>query len=370
MVEKLKSIAKTIVNYSLELKADEKVLIICQSVIASPLVKALITEICNQKAIPNVNIVDQEIGALLLENTTAKRVELIKKISQFEIDNYDAFINIKYSVNDYEAKNINNDIISMIGEQLKDISDIRINERKWVLINYPSILDAYKSKMKIEEFHSYALKVMDINYQQMAVDIKPLKELMEKTDKVRITGKDTDLVFSIKDMPVIPCVGKNNIPDGEIFTAPIKNSVNGYITYNTPAPYRGKIYTNIKLTFKDGKIISATCNENDEDLNRIFNTDEDSRYIGEFAIGLNPLITEPMGDILYDEKIIGSIHFTPGRSYRDSYNGNNSSIHWDLVLIQRPEYGGGNIYFDDVLIRENGLFVLEELKHLNYGLTG
>ncbi len=368
MNDKLQILANTIVNYSLGLKKNEKVLITCFSLEAIDLVKYIVKEAFMRDSIPYVNIIDQEISALLFEKTSLERVNLLKNIGKFEIDNYDAFINIRYNINDYEIKNVNTNTLRMIGENLKEINDIRINNRKWVLLNYPSKLDAFKSKMKICEYFNYAFDVMIIDYKQMNIDILPLKGLMEKTDKVRITAQDTNLTFSIKNMPIIPCIGERNIPDGEIFTAPIKNSVNGYITYNTPSPYQGRVFTKVKLIFKDGKIIEATCNEDNNDLNKIFDIDEGSRYIGEFSIGLNPLVKKPMGDILYDEKIIGSIHFTPGNSYKESYNENESSIHWDMVLIQRKEYGGGNIYFDDVLIREDGLFVIEELKHLNYGL--
>jgi aminopeptidase len=154
------------------------------------------------------------------------------------------------------------------------------------------------------------------------------------------------------------------VPDGEVYTAPVKNSVNGKITYNTPSPYQGIFHQQVSFTFKDGKIIEATSDQTDK-LNEVLDTDEGARYIGEFALGLNPAIKEPMGNILFDEKIRGSLHFTPGDSYDETENGNSSSVHWDLVLIQRPEYGGGEIYFDDVLIRKDGIFVINELKGLN-----
>ncbi len=195
--------------------------------------------------------------------------------------------------------------------------------------------------------------------------MQSLKTLMEKTDKVRLVAPGTDLTFSIKGMPAIPCAGDCNIPDGEVFTAPIKDSVNGVIQYNTASPYQGTVFSNVCLEFKDGKIIKATADNNVEQLNEIFNSDEGARYVGEFAIGVNPLIQHPMGDILFDEKIDGSLHFTPGQAYEEADNGNRSAIHWDLVLIQRPEYGGGSIYFDDVLIRKDGRFVLSELECLN-----
>ena len=187
---------------------------------------------------------------------------------------------------------------------------------------------------------------------------------MNRTDKVRIVGEGTDLTFSIKDIPAIPCAGEMNIPDGEVYTAPVKDSVNGVLRYTAPSLYQGFTFENITLTFENGKIVKATSNDT-ERINSIFDTDEGARYIGEFAIGVNPYITTPMKDILFDEKIMGSFHFTPGNSYDDAPNGNKSSIHWDLVCIQTPEYGGGEIYFDDVLIRKDGLFVVDELKCLN-----
>ena len=233
------------------------------------------------------------------------------------------------------------------------------------MLNYPSELDAYKAGMTTEEFYNYSLDVMNVNYKEMYEDIKPLKKLMEKTDKVHITGPGTDITFSIKGLPAIPCCGTANIPDGELYTAPVKNSVNGKITYNTKSPYRGKVFNNVSLEFKDGKIINATCDGDNEALNEIFDTDSGSRYVGEFSLGFNPMVKEAIGDILYDEKIMGSLHFTPGTCYADCDNGNKSSVHWDLVLIQRKDHGGGEIYFDDVLIRKDGKFVLDELKHLN-----
>lgn len=218
--------------------------------------------------------------------------------------------------------------------------------------------------MSTEQFEDFYFNVCNLDYSKMDKAMDALVELMNKTDKVRLTGVDTDLSFSIRDIPSIKCSGQMNIPDGEVYTAPVRDSVNGKITYNTPSPYNGFTYENVQLTFKDGKIIEATAND-PERINKIFDTDEGARFIGEFAIGVNPFIQHPMQDILFDEKIDGSFHFTPGQAYEDAYNGNNSNIHWDMVMIQRPEYGGGEIYFDDVLIRKDGRFVIPELDALN-----
>lgn len=368
MEEKIKELSKKIVDYSLKIKENDRVLITTMTSQPNPLVKALIRDITNKKGLPFVRYNDPEIGTLMSELTNEKRIETLKKLGQNDIDNYDVFINIRYTTNDYENSLVNPEITKKTGEALVDINDIRINERRWVLLNYPSKLDAYKASMTTDKYMDYALDVMNVDYSDLYERIKPLKELMEKTDNVRIVSPGTDITFSIKDMPAIPCCGTCNLPDGEIYTAPIKDSVNGTITYNTKSPYSGTVFSNVKLTFKDGKIVECSADNNQEKLESIFDTDAGSRYIGEFAFGLNPLVLNPMGDILFDEKIIGSIHFTPGMAYKDAFNGNVSSVHWDLVLIQRSDYGGGEIYFDHTLIRKDGLFVLDELKHLNYNL--
>ena len=365
MDESLKKLSNTIVDYSLKVKENDKVQITYENKACTKFVKYLIKDIYHNGGIVNTKLVDSEISSLIMENANSNQIDHMVEIKKFEAENYDCFIHICYNENEYEGKDIKSSTRMELGKKSEIYDDIRINKRRWVLLNYPSKLDAYKAKMKKDEFFDYAMKVMNVDYEAMQTNMKPLKELMEKTDKVRIVGPGTDLTFSIKGLPAIPCLGECNIPDGEVYTAPVKNSVNGYITYNTPSPYQGYVYENIRLDFKDGQIVNCNCKDNVKQLKQIFNTDEGARYVGEFSFGLNPEILYPMGDILYDEKIKGSIHFTPGRCYEDCDNGNRSSVHWDLVLIQREDYGGGEIYFDDVLIRKNGLFVLDELKNLN-----
>jgi aminopeptidase len=243
-------------------------------------------------------------------------------------------------------------------------SDQRVNHTKWCIMRYPSHSMAQLANMPTEYFEDFYFDVCNLDYKKMSKAMDPLVKLMNETDKVRITGKNTDLSFSIKGINAIKCDGKMNIPDGEVYTAPVKDSVNGIITYNCPAVYQGVTFENISLEFSNGKIVKATASDT-ERINEIFDTDEGARYVGEFAIGVNPFIDIPMKDTLFDEKIKGSLHFTPGSCYEDCSNGNNSSIHWDLVFIQRPEYGGGEIWFDDKLIRKDGLFVIDELKGLN-----
>ena len=365
MDERLKKLSNTIVNYSIDVKENDRVLIQYENSICNPLIKCLIKDIYKNKGIPFVKLVDKELQTLIKENATSKVIDENVKMKKYEVDNFDCFIRICYTENEYEDKDVSLDIRKEWGLKSREVDDIRINKRRWVLLNYPSLIDAYKARMKYDDFYNFSIDVMNVDYKSLNEKIKPLKELMEKTDKVRIISPETDITFSIKNMPAIPCCGTCNIPDGELYTAPIKDSVNGVITYNTLSPYSGTVFNNVKLEFKDGKIINASASDNNDKLEEIFNTDEGARYVGEFSLGFNPLIKDPMGDILYDEKIMGSIHFTPGTCYADCDNGNTSSVHWDLVLIQTKKYGGGEIYFDGVLIRKDGKFVLDELKQLN-----
>ena len=242
----------------------------------------------------------------------------------------------------------------------------RVNHTRWCVLRWPTPSMAQLAQTSTEAFENFYFNVCTLDYARMDAACKPLSQRMAKTDKVYIKGPgDNDLTFSIKGIPNIPCCGDLNIPDGECFSAPVKNSVNGVIHYNTSTLYNGQTFDNVRLTFKSGKIVDASADQNSDKLNAIFDTDEGARFVGEFAIGFNPYILQPMKDILFDEKIAGSLHFTPGRAYENADNGNRSEIHWDLVLIQRPDYGGGTIEFDGEVIRRDGLFVPKDLHALN-----
>lgn len=364
-MEEINKLATIIVNHSLKVKENDRVLITFDGIKAIHLVNAIAHEVIKNKGVCEYDYRNQELNNYLKENISESYIEEQTKKTKFEVENYDCFVKIYYRKSDYYDKNVNTTMKNKLKESLYPYKEEQVNNRRWVLLNYPSFVDSNKAHMTPHDFYDFAFKTMTVDYDKMYNDLIPLKNLMEKTDKVRITGPGTDITFSIKGMPAVICAGTCNIPDGECFTAPIKDSVNGTITYNTDSPYDGEVFNNISLTFKDGKIIDVKSNNN-EKIEKIFNTDDGARYIGEFSLGVNPIIMEPMGDILYDEKIAGSLHFTPGMAYGECDNGNKSNIHWDLVLIQRKEYGGGEIYFDDKLIRKDGLFVLEELKNLNY----
>ncbi len=361
--ERLVQLAKTLVNHSVELKANEKVLI-TGSVIAKPLMKEIIREVYKIGGLPFLELKDDELMVELVQDSTERSAEIQRDWMERRLEDLDAFIFIQANENDAELSSVPSEILQQYGKIIRSVNTRIMNERKWVLLNYPTPAAAQKAKMGTEQYEDYLLEVCSVDYEKMAEKQKPLVELLERTDQVRLVAPNTDLTFSIKDIPVVASHGKRNIPDGEIFTSPVKDTVNGTITFNTPCPYRGVTFNNVSLTFKNGKIIEATS-DNTEKLNKILDSDEGARYVGEFAIGVNPLINDPVGDILFDEKINGSIHFTPGQAYESADNGNRSMVHWDMVLIMKEAFGGGEIYFDDQLIQKNGIFQPAELQGLN-----
>lgn len=362
---RIEKLAQNLINYSCELKAGEKILIenIGNEVLLS---RALIREAYKVGAIPYLTIKNPELERVLLEQCTEEQMKDMARYELERMKDMDAYIGIRSGDNVSEKASVPSDkmkiYMSLFSKPVH--SEQRVEHTKWCVMRYPTHSMAQLANTPTEYFEDFYFKVCNLDYAKMSKAMDPLVKIMESTDKVRITGKGTDLTFSIKGLPAIKCDGKMNIPDGEVFTAPIRDSVNGVISYNCPAVYQGVTFENIRLEFKDGKIVDATANDT-ERINEIFDTDEAARYVGEFAIGVNPYIETPMKDTLFDEKIRGSIHFTPGSCYDECPNGNKSSIHWDLVFIQRPEYGGGEIWFDDKLIRKDGLFVPAELQALN-----
>jgi aminopeptidase len=362
---RVKTLAHNLINYSCELKRGEKVFI--ENIgLELPLVKELIREAYKAGAIPLVSIKDNEVNRVLYMECTEEQLKLMAKYEAARMSDVDAYIGLRSGLNASEMADVPADKMELYMKHLwQEVhGKIRVPKTKWVVLRYPSPSMAQLAGMSTEAFEDHYFNVCNLDYSKMSKAMDPLVDLMNKTDKVRITGKGTELTFSIKGLNAIKCDGKLNIPDGEVYTAPVKDSVNGVITYNTPSEYNGFTYENVKLTFQDGRIVKAEANDT-ERINKVFDTDEGARYVGEFAIGVNPYITKAMNDTLFDEKISGSFHFTPGSSYDDCSNGNKSAIHWDLVCIQTPEYGGGEMYFDDVLVRKDGRFVLAELEALN-----
>lgn len=358
-------LAKLLVEYSTKVQKGEKVLINVVDV-PVPMVEELVKAVYEAGGFPIVNIWNQRIERAIVEGASEASLKAWADVDMYRMKQMDVFIGIRGVANVRELATIpdQNNLASLHYSKPVHM-DIRVPKTRWVVLRYPTEVMALQANMGTREFEDFFYKVCtDVDYAAMAGAMAEAKKHLDTVDNVHIVAPGTDLRFSVKNIPWVPCAGEMNIPDGEIYTAPVKDSVNGTITYNTPSTNGGHLFTGIRFTFKDGKIVEAHADD-DRLLNEILDRDEGARYVGEFALGCNPQILHPMDNTLFDEKIAGSFHFTPGNAYEDADNTNRSSVHWDLIQIQTPEYGGGEIYFDGVLVRKDGVFVDERLAMLN-----
>ncbi|MFC5452981.1 aminopeptidase [Paenibacillus aestuarii] len=362
---RLQTFARNIIRYSVSLKPGEKILIELIGIKDPELAKCFIEEVY---AVGGQPFVELREPAILRSLQMGGSEEQFKAWSDFEMvrmKQMDAYVAVRSGDNITESSDVADAQMKLYLKHFqRPLFDERINNTKWCVMRYPNASMAQLANTSTEAFEDFYFNVCNLDYSKMGEAMESLVALMNRTDRVRLVSPGTDISFSIKGIGAVKCAGLRNIPDGEVYTAPVKDSVNGVISYNTPTIYSGTSFENIVLRFENGKIVEASSNDSKK-LNEILDTDEGARFVGEFAIGVNPYIKHPMKDILFDEKIDGSIHFTPGQAYETADNTNRSSVHWDMVLIQRPEYGGGEIYFDDVLIRKDGRFVIPELEKLN-----
>ena len=365
MDPRIKKLAETLIRFSTRVQPGDNVLIQARNE-TDELVRALVRETYAAGGNPFVWLNNTALERELALGCNEEQLKLRAEADALLMSKMDVYIGYTAIENDSEMSDVPPERLELVSRLYDEPvhGKIRVPNTRWCVLRYPTPAMAQAASMSQEGFKDFFFDVCTMDYSRMNKAMDPLKELMEKTDKVRIVGKGTDLSFSIKGLPAVKCAGECNIPDGEIYTAPVRDSVNGVITYNTPSNEDGFTFENVRLRFENGKIVEATANDS-ERINKMFDIDEGARYVGEFALGVNPYITKPMNNILFDEKIMGSFHFTPGACYDDCFNGNRSALHWDLVCIQTPEYGGGEIYFDDVLIRKDGRFVLPELECLN-----
>jgi len=363
---RIDKLSKMLVNYSCALKKGEKILIEAIDV-PHEFSAALIRHAAEAGGHPLVMLKSNQINRALMQVGRKPQWDLIARVEKLQMRNVQCYIGARGSPNVSELSDVSADLQKLYESTVweKVHRDVRIKKTRWCVLRWPTPSMAQMAEMSTEAFEDFYFNVCTLDYAKMSRAMQPLKKLMERTDVVRLKGPaDTDLTFSIKNIPAICCDGRVNIPDGEVFTAPVKTSANGIIRYNCPTIYRGVTHNDVRLVFRNGKIVEASSTDTKK-LNEVFDTDPGARYVGEFAVGFNPHVVKPMKDILFDEKIAGSIHFTPGACYDDASNGNKSAVHWDLVMRQTPEVGGGEMWFDGKLIRKDGRFVVSELNGLN-----
>ncbi len=348
--------------------AGETLLIECFDLDDSTLPRLLVQKAARKGAYPLVETKDSRILRELIKNASEPQMRLFGEYERFRMERVQAYVALR------GARNIN-EMADVPGERMNLYNtyfqkpvhyDCRIKNTRWCVLRLPNASMAQQAGMSTEAFESFYFDVCNLDYPHLARALRPLVERMEAAKEVHITGPETDLRFSIEGIPVVSCAGEMNIPDGEVFTAPVRDSVEGYVRFNTPTIYQGSSFDGVRLDFSQGRISNADCTSGDvKKLRRIFEADEGAAYTGEWSIGCNPRVLKPMRDILFDEKIAGSFHLTPGNAYDEADNGNRSKIHWDLVQIQRPDFGGGTIAFDGVPIRIDGRFIPEELRALD-----
>lgn len=362
-------LARVLVKRSTALRPGDKVLIEVSDV-PDGMVIALVRAVRKAGAIPFTQLHHGRVAREMALGATKEQVAIAAETELARMKKMDAFIAIRGANNATEMSDIPPDTMKMIAATMRPVMNHRINKTRWVVLRWPSPSMAQQAQMSTEAFEDYFFRVCTVDYGKMRKGMESLKALMDATDRVHIKGPGTDLRFSIKGIGSVVCGGDRNIPDGEVFTAPVKHSVEGHLQFNVPTIYHGTTFEDVRLEFKKGRITGATAGRNTAKLNSILDADAGARYIGEFALGFNPQILHPIRDILFDEKIAGSFHFTPGQAYEIGGNGNRSQIHWDMICIQRADYGGGEVWFDDKLIRRDGVFVPPALKPLNFRRGG
>ncbi|MDX1672875.1 MAG: aminopeptidase [Balneolaceae bacterium] len=353
-------LAQKVLEFSCELEKGQNVMLQLNGLNGVELLRALVQVSREMEANPFVRINDTEIQRVLLEEGDEAFWENQAEVDQLPVmKQMDAFVGIRASENIYEHSRVDREANKAYADKLLQPVHYqeRVNNTNWVVLRYPSPAFAMNAKMPTEEFREFYYNACLLDYSRLAEAMEPLEERLRDTDMIRLEGEGTDIEFSVKGQNWIPCYGKRNIPDGELFSSPILSSVNGVITY-APSVYQGKPFEYVKLEVKDGVVIDFDSSNN-EQLEEILETDAGARQFGEFSFGLNPIIDQPMYDILFDEKIYGSNHLTLGNDYEDAPNGNESSIHWDLVCI------GADLYLDGEKIREGRKFITDDLKQLN-----
>ncbi len=358
-------LAETLIGYSTELKPGEKVLIEAIDIPAE-MTCELVRQARKAGADPLVTLKNTRVDRALRMGGTKPQFDLMAEVEALRMSKVDAYIGMRGSHNIAELSDLPDEAHKLYQDTVwkRVHMDLRVPKTRWVVLRWPHPAMAQQANRSTESFEQFYFDVCTMDYRRMGEAMKPLARRMKEAGDVKIVGPGTDLAFSIKGIDAIPCDGKLNIPDGEVFTAPVRDSIQGTLQYNARTIYQGVVHDNVRFEFENGKIVKATST-NTEHLNKVLDTDDGARYVGEFAIGFNPFVTEPMLDILFDEKIAGSFHFTPGQAYEEADNGNKSTIHWDIVCLQDADNGGGEIWFDGTLIRKDGLFVVDDLLALN-----
>lgn len=363
---RIPQLARQLVHYSIDLKPGEIVYLEIKGREALDLGRALVREATEAGGVPFWYYNDEDVSRHFIKHAGEEQFAAWGRFHRAIMERVDAYVAVRGSSNPFDLADVDAERMKWHDKAYWDEVHIPVRlKKKWCVLRYPNPAMAQLAERATDEFADFYFRVCTLDYPRLSRAMDPLAELIERTDRVRLVGPGTDLSFSIAGLPAVKCDGHRNIPDGEVYTAPVRDSVEGTIAYNAATVRAGTRFAGVRFEVRGGRIVKAACDGDERKLNQILDVDEGARYFGEFALGLNPHIVKPMLDTLFDEKIGGSFHLTPGNAYASAFNGNRSALHWDLVCIQTPEWGGGEIWFDGRLVRKDGRFVAPELAGLN-----
>jgi aminopeptidase len=353
---RVKKQAKILVNYSIKLKKKDNV-IVSGDFEAKPLIYEIYRLLIKGGAGEvKLHFNSYELSEIFFKNATEAQLKNYPKISDYEIKNMDCYIRIASSSNTRGLTGVDTEKINLYSKTTRPISDYRVENTRWVVTRFPTEAQAQEADMSLSDYENFVFNAINkVDWKKKFKEQQKIKTLLDKTNNVRIKTADTDLTFNKNKRNAENAGGENNMPDGEIFTSAVEDSANGFITYSYPAIYTGREFANVRLEFKKGKVVKATASKNENDLVGILDSDKGARFIGEFGIGNNYKIKKFTKDILFDEKIGGSIHIALGRGYKKTGSKNRSSIHWDMIKDLRF---GGELRFDDKLVQKNGKWLI------------
>jgi aminopeptidase len=350
---RIKEVAKILVNYSNEIKKDDKV-VIDASIEAAPLVKE-IYKLCIQKgAYPRVNIGIPGLTKIYYDNASQEQLDHFPELAMQEAKYSDVFISIGAPTNTRALTNVDPKKLAARSKITNPISEI-VLEKRWVIFYYPTNAQAQEADMSLEEFEDFVYNATIQDWEKISKEEDKLKEVLDNGKDVQIMGKNTNLKFSIEGRGAVKGDGKNNMPCGEVFIAPVEKSTEGFIEYSFPAIRAGREVDGVKLKFEEGKVIEATATKGEEYLKECLEMDGGAKYLGEFGIGFNYNIKKPVKNILFDEKQGATIHLALGRAYKEGGGTNESALHWDMIKDLKD---GGKIIIDGKIIQENGKFLI------------
>ncbi len=348
-------LADILVNYSARTQPGERVFITMMETETLPLVMGVYSQAVRAGALPQVEFVSAYLERELMRHGTMEQIEWVPEIQAYGMEWADVYIGLRGARNPHEFEGIGADRLAAHRRALGKTSAMRIDQTRWVLIRVPNESFAQAAGTSLDDMMEFFFSATLRDWAEEARRYRELKDVFEAAQQVRIVGRETDITFSTRGRTYEVGDGTLNMPDGEIFTAPVDDSAEGKIFFEFPGVYSGKLIHGIRLEFKGGEVVRATADDNQDLLDRIVHMDDGARRLGEFGVGTNFGIDRYSYDILYDEKIGGTIHLALGRAYHECGGINQSALHWDIVKDLRGE---GAIYLDGRLVLENGVFLV------------